>query len=268
MAAERHVTLTDTETVGWIAKAQERIRPLLPAIIAAGGYSKAVTAYAVGGPAQAPYGAFMLSWPEDVADGVVLHHLRDGDFFLRILARCYAPVFEQQPQLASCLADGTRLEIALTNDVLQVQAAGPPGPYSMVRHHALVLHAATHWLEEPARTNWLALYECLAESLMADRRSPPSPSELADAEAVAFSDFRLLAEASADPEGAEELFADPAALSNVIRYQTYATVAIGVLERDYMSSVPAQRSGWLSRQLESAYIRDDYLLDAWSTLLT
>lgn len=146
------------DTARWIEKAQLRTDPLRDAIAAAGGRSRRVTARSVHDVRDAAFGNFMLSWLVPHGEDVELDHLPDGRFFLRLLELSYRPLFGRKPELRGCLLDGSRLELAFTNDVLQAQVAGPPGRYSMVRHHALVLHAATHWLDEPGRTRWLQIY--------------------------------------------------------------------------------------------------------------
>src|SRR6266508_4278133 len=52
-----------------------------------------------------------------------------------------------------------RVWIGIANDVLQLFVADPPpGTYSMVRHHALILAAATAWLGPAATSAWHAAH--------------------------------------------------------------------------------------------------------------
>jgi hypothetical protein len=258
--------ITPTDTARWIAKAQQRVDPLRDAIIGTGGVSRRVVASCVKEVADAPFGNFMLSWPIDHGDDVVLGHLPDAAFFLRLLEVAYRPAFDRRPDLRACLHDRSRLEMAFTNDVLQVQAASPPGPYSMIRHHALVLHAAAHWLDEPARSRWLQLCEVVAEVSQAAPGGRFAAAELADVEAAAFADFARLAEQSRDPVAAAELLADGGQIANIVDYQVAAAAAIAVLERDRLTHGPGEMHDWMAQQL-SAAAADDYLLELWRTLL-
>ncbi|HKC26968.1 MAG TPA: hypothetical protein VKB75_03045 [Jatrophihabitans sp.] len=254
--------ITSADTAPWIAKAQHRVDQLRDAVLASGGASRRVVAECVTDVAQAPFGNFMLSWPLDRHDDMVLGHLPDGAFFLRLLELAYRPALDRRPDLRRCLQDRSRLEMAFTNDVLQVQAAQPPGAYSMIRHHALVLHAAEHWLDGPARDRWLQLYETIADEV-AGRYAA---ADLADIEDAAFADFARLAGQTLDADAADELLADSGQLKNIIDYQLTAAAAIAVLERHRVTRGPAEMSAWMAQQL-SAAAAEDYLLDLWQALL-
>jgi hypothetical protein len=266
LAPDAVTAIAPADTQRWIAKAQQRVAPLREAIAAVGGSSRRVRARCVPDLGEAAFGNFMLSWPEQDGDDMILNHLPDGAFFLQLLRLAYRPVMERRPHLRACLLDGSRLELAFTNDVLQVQAAGPPGPYSMVRHHALVLHAATHWLDEPARSRWLELYEALAATMMARRSAPPSAGELRDIEGSAFADMRAYAGQTLEHTEAAALLADPVMLGGIADYQVMAATAIAVLERDRLSRRRDAAADWVANQLAAA-TRDDYLLEAWGRLL-
>jgi len=258
--------ISSADTRRWIAKAQQRVDPLRGVIHATGGRSRTVRAHCVSGIREAAYGNFMLSWPVPLGpDVTTLRHLPDGAFFLKLLDLAYRPELAVLPHLRECLLDGSRLELAFTNDVLQVQAAGPPGPYSMVRHHALVLHAATHWLDEPARTRWLELCEAVATSLSGELPGPLSSARLDDVEGRAFADLEALAARTIDPADAAALLAEPGRLTNVVEFHRVATAAIAVLERNRL-----RRGGslldWQTEQIAAA-ARDDYLREDWERLL-
>lgn len=256
--------VTPADTARWIDKAQSRIEPLRKAISATGGRSRRVTAR-VSDPSDAAFGSFMLSWLVPQGEDVELNHLPDGRFFLRLLRLAYRPLLDREPDLRLCLLDGSRLELAFTNDVLQAQAAGPLGSYSMVRHHALVLHAATRWLDDPARGRWLRIYEECANGLVSRRSMRPSVEELAGIEASAFADFAAYADDSRDPAAAAALLADPQRLRNAIDYQIVAAAAIGLLERDWRARGGGDWVRWMTAQLGAA-TSDEYLLEQWQSL--
>jgi hypothetical protein len=254
------------DTRRWIDKAQQLVDPLRAVVEKTGGRSRTVRAHCVSDIRQAAYGNFMLSWPEPAGpDVTTLNHLPDGALVLQLLGLAYRPELAVHPHLGECLRDGSRLELAFTNDVLQVQAAGPPGAYSMVRHHALVLHAATLWLDEPARTRWLELCEAVAVGLSRQPGGRPSAAQLDDIEGLAFADLEAYAARTITATDGAALLAEPGRLTNVVAFHRVATAAVAVLERDRRA-----RGGLsLDWQLEqiSAATRDDYLRDEWERLL-
>lgn len=258
--------IDDDDAAGWTQKAQSLIDPWRPAIVAAGGRSARVATRAVEDPATAGLGRFMLSWPEADGDDFVLYHLRDGGFFLRLLVECYAPVLADQPQRGRVVTDGSRLEVAITNDVLQVQAAGPPGDYSMIRHHALMLLIATEWLGEPARSRWLALYSDIAAAARAG--GAPPAARLDAVEDEAFAEMRQLAAGASDAGSSAELLAEPGRLQCVLLYQWCAAVAVGLLAGQWARAPEQQRDEWLERQLIEGYRSDNYLIEDWDSALS
>jgi hypothetical protein len=268
-AASAVTAISEADTRRWIDKAQRRVDPLRAVIDATGGRSRTVRAHCVSNIREAPYGNFMLSWPVPAGrDETTLHHLPDGALFLQLLDLAYRSELAGLPHLRGCLLDGSRLELAFTNDVLQVQAAGPPGPYSMVRHHALVLHAATHWLDEPARTRWLELCEAVAAGLSRELSGAASAARLDDIEGRAFADLEALAPRTIDTVDAAALLAEPGRLVNVMEFHRVATAAIAVLERHLRDRL--LRGGtlldWQTEQIAAAAL-DDYLRDDWEQLL-
>lgn len=210
------------------------------------------------------YGNFMLAWLDARHEVRHVCHLPDASFFLRLLGRAYAPVFNRRPDLAELLLDHSRPEVSLTNDVLQIQLRSRTEGYSMVRNHALMLFMATLWLEEPRRSQWLDLYDEILTYL--DRRpgGRPDLSELAAAEAEAFADFVALAPLTVAPESANELLDDESRLRRILDYQLYAGAAIGLLWRIYRAVPEVDRQSWQRTQLSELYGRLDYLTKEWS----
>jgi hypothetical protein len=65
------------------------------------------------------------------------------------------------------VASGQRVWIGIANDVLQLFVVDPPaGTYSMVRHHALMLAAATSWLGPEAIRDWAAVHSSAGETFL------------------------------------------------------------------------------------------------------
>jgi hypothetical protein len=177
-----------------------------------------------------------------------------------MLERAYAPVFRERQWLRYLVNNRTRLEMAVTNDVLQVQLAPGNCTYSMIRHHSLMLFEATLWLEQSSRAAWGELYGAVADLAMAGRRSPPSIVEFADLEEAGFAAMQSAALRSIDPLDMEELLQDRA-LEPVLTYQLWATAALGVLWRDYASRDVSDEMAWHDRQLGS-YQDENYLADS------
>ncbi len=148
----------------------ERARP--NALLALGRTEEPPSALAVRAVAVEPAanrgGSLVPAWPhrgddnsvriDFVADwGVMLAAWRSG-------LDCSA---QELVEIDDLLRSGDRLEVGIANDVMQLYVPDPPpGTYSMVRHHALMLAAATTWLG-PARTRaWSTAHTCAAASFL------------------------------------------------------------------------------------------------------
>ncbi|HEY2044295.1 MAG TPA: hypothetical protein VGH11_16590 [Jatrophihabitans sp.] len=251
-------SMTRADVEGWIAKAHGPVGELLalPGVPAS---PSVVISRAAESAKVAPYGGFMLSWPEQ-EDGVqVLNHLPDGGFFLDLLRRVYEPILSRRPRLAEALGDHSRVEMAITNDVLQVQLNQLADGYTMIRHHALMLFESVLWVTPASRRLWTDLFEASTSLAMAERSAPPTVAELDDIEAAGFAAMVAYAADSADEAGALELLGSPA-LEPIVTYQLWASAAIGLLWRDFASVPQERRLQWHQREL-IAYRDLDYLCD-------
>lgn len=209
------------------------------------------------------FGNFMLAWLDAEVEPRRVRHLPDGAFFLELLRTAYRPVLDSRPDLASLLADTSRLEMSLTNDVLQIQLAGLDEGYSMIRHHALMLFFAALWLDEPRRSQWLDLYDELVTYLDNRPEGRPALAELAEVESRAFADFVTLAPRTLTADEARTLLTSPD-LKSIVDYQCYAGAAIGLLWREYRSVPETGRAAWRREQLSDRYPRLDYLERNWT----
>jgi hypothetical protein len=245
----------------WVAKARERAQELL-AVAGPTADPAPVVADGVPSVADGMYGGFMVAWLDPDPPVRRVRHLPDGAFFIELLRRAYAPVLARRPDLARVLEDDGRFEMSLTNDVLQIQLATLEPGYSMVRHHALMLFAAALWLDEPRRSSWLDLYDELVGELEAGGTWPDLDA-LAATESRAFRSQTRLAERSLTPAGADALLADPAALADILDYQRYAAVAIGLLWREYRAVPEPDRLDWWARALSHGYVDPGYLTEKW-----
>jgi hypothetical protein len=257
------VPVTAERSAGWVAKARRLSEPMLD-LAGAVADPAVVSQITVIDQKDWQFGNFMLAWLD--ADGAERHvrHLPDASFFLKLLARTYAPVFERRPDLAELLLDDSRPEMSLTNDVLQIQLRALEDGYSMVRHHALMLFFAALWLDEPRRSQWLDLYDEVVSYVDERPEGRPSLQELAEVEAGAFADFVTLAPRTLDKEAADELLRSEHELDRILDYQLYAAVAIGLLWRDYRVVPERDRPLWQRAQLSALYRRPDYLEQKWT----
>lgn len=254
--------ISDVDAETWAAKGRERSRRPLE-LAGATASPATVTPVTVEDPTLWPYGSFMVGWLDRSPAGRFIRHVPDASFFKQLLGRTYAPVLERRPDLAELLADQSRLEMSVTNDILQIQLDGLEDGYSMVRHHALMLFFATLWLEEPRRAQWLDLYDELVTFADSRPGGRPDLEELAQAEVRAFEDFVTLAPRTLEAAAARELLADEHALAHILDYQLYAAVAIGLLWRDYRAVPPTERELWQRTHLSDLYLRPDYLDQIW-----
>lgn len=252
--------ITQDAAERWVAKAT-RLAPELLAVAGPTADPAPVAAAGVPSVADGVYGGFMVAWLDPAPPLRRVRHLPDAGFFIEVLRRAYAPVLERRPDLARLLDDDSRLEMSLTNDVLQIQLTTLEPGYSMVRHHALMLFAAALWLDEPRRSAWLDLYDELVDEL--EGGAWPDLDALAATEARAFHTQTRLAAQSLTPTGAEALLADPAALADILDYQRYAAVAIGLLWREYRAVPEPDRLDWWARALSHGYVDPRYLTEKW-----
>jgi hypothetical protein len=246
-----------------VTKARKAAEPLL-AVAGPVADPAPVVPRAVHSAADAEFGNFMLAWLQPASTPREVNHLPDGAFFLQLLRLAYAPVLERRPELAELLDDDSRLEMSLTNDVLQIQLIPLAEGYSMIRHHALMLFCAALWLDEPRRSQWLELYDELVRNVDALPGGRPGLDRVAEAEAAAFAAFVELAPRTLDAVSAAELLATPSVLTDVLDYQLFAGVAIGLLWREYRALPEGQQPAWLASQLSDGYVQSDYLVNNWT----
>ncbi len=260
------VPVSDERSLEWVAKARRLSEPLLE-LAGSVADPALVSPISVDDTSQWVFGNFMLTWLDSTPVERHVRHLPDASFFLKLLGRTYAPVLERRPELAELLADDSRPEMSLTNDVLQIQLRGLEDGYSMIRHHALMLFIAALWLDEPRRSQWLDLYDELVSYVDERPEGRPGLEELVEVEAGAFADFVALAPRTLDAASAEELLKSEHELDRILGYQLYAAVAIGLLWREYRAVPEGGGEAWLREQLSELYRRPDYLEQNWTAQL-
>jgi len=105
-------------------------------------------------PEAARGGSIIPAWPMRQVDGsVVIEYVDDWGALLAGFLSITAVDKSDSTILAQ------RVWIGIANDVLQLFVTDPPpGTYSMVRHHALMLATATAWLGPAAIGAWHAVH--------------------------------------------------------------------------------------------------------------
>lgn len=248
----RITELSSDSVQAWAEKAETLARPILH-LPHAPRVDRVVELPPPDGPGAAPHGAWMLTWPDLEPQRARIHRLADGGAFLDLLEHAYQPVLTAKPRLRTVLQNGARLELSVTNDVLQVQLRQSER-YSMIRHHALMLFEATLWLEPASRYTWGELCSAVADLVMADRSAPPSTTELDDIEADGLTAVRA---SLADGRPSAEI-ARSDEFAAFRTYQLWATAAIGALWREFASRDAPSEMQWHDAQFER-YLDQDYL---------
>jgi hypothetical protein len=126
-------------------------------------------------PAENRGGSLVPAWPHRMDDNSVrIDFVEDWGVMLAAWRSGLDCPERELAEIDDLLRSGDRLEVGIANDVLQLYVQDPPpGTYSMVRHHGLMLAAATTWLG-PARTRaWRNAHTCAAASFL--RRTDGQP---------------------------------------------------------------------------------------------
>jgi hypothetical protein len=209
------------------------------------------------------YGSFMLTWFKDRTCEPIIYYLKEQGTYLELAAACMSSALAEEGLVRQALSDGSRMRIAITNDVLQVMAPTPSGRYSMVRHHALMFLAATLWLPDHQRDKWLQLYRL---SLEAVRRELALAADLtlflSEIEDSAFSVFER---GAPRPEG--NPIASVKEIQNddrdaITRYMLYCNAAVAILAERLRGARDRgwSEQAWLAREVVR-YRSDYYLLE-------
>lgn len=269
--------MTNSSPSGVITKtlADEWVRGTTPLAVALVNWAAPVVnnnirvrAVAVDDLRQAPYGPLMLSWFDSHRTEPIIYYLTQHTTYLLLSAKCLDQTIGEPDVVRSALTDGSRMRIAITNDVLQVMAPTPPGPYSMIRHHALMFLAATLWLPAEQCDRWLYIYD---RSLEAVRRDLGPTAEigtlLSDIERNAFTVFDSGREMRIDSKPPFELEMATSDQDTICRYILYCNAAVGLLVKRLRE---AQRWGWTEQAWLAAelnpYRSDYYLLSEFGSL--
>ena len=203
-------------------------------------------------PEVARGGSIIPAWPMRQADGsVVIEYVDDwGALLAGFLTVTGSERFD-----SAVLAQ--RVWLGIANDVLQLFVSDPPpGTYSMVRHHALMLAAATAWLGPAAMSDWRATHVAAGTAFL---RSCDRPLY----EAIEAAERGL--EALLDDERAHQsaaralawLDVDPAAGKLYIDYLGAASLGVAAV-LNALPAADADRAAWLTHAVKELHANPDF----------
>ncbi len=203
-------------------------------------------------PEVARGGSIIPAWPIRQTHGsVVIEYVDDWG---ALLAGFLATTGVEQSNSEVLLQ---RVWIGIANDVLQLFVSDPPpGTYSMVRHHALMLAAATAWLGAAAISAWHAAHIAAAAAFV---RSCDRPLH----EAIEAAERGL--ETLLDDERAHQpaaralawLDVDPVAAKLYIDYLGAASLGVAAV-LDAMPTSDLDQPAWLMHAVNDLHASPDF----------
>jgi hypothetical protein len=203
-------------------------------------------------PEVARGGSIIPAWPIRQADGsVVIEYVEDwGALLAGLLAATGAG--QADPVILA-----QRVWIGIANDVLQLFVADPPlGTYSMVRHHALMLAAATAWLGTAPIRTWQAAHVAAGAAFI---RSCDRP--LHAAIQVAEEGLQTLLDDDRAHQPAARTLAwldgDPVAGKRYIDYLSAASLGVAAV-LGAMPDSDLDRAGWLTHAVMDLHADPDF----------
>ena len=220
-------------------------------------------------PAVALGGSLIPAWPLRGDDGrVTIEFVADWGAMLAGWCASVADTggeatgdrAEAAHDLVQLVRSGERQWVGIANDVLQLYVPNPPdGTYSMVRHHALMLVAATLWLGADRARRWLDAHSLVARAFLARLGGRSLWAAIESAE----TGLRTLL---ADPRArrpADEVIswldADPDAAQTYREYLGTASLGLAAL----LATAPSDGSvtGWLQRCIYEEHTSPDFNRD-------
>ena len=206
-------------------------------------------------------GSVIPAWPLRNDDGSVrIEFVEDWGAMLAVWCASAGDEPDTIASLVALVRSGDRQWVGIANDVLQLYVPNPPeGTYSMVRHHALMLVAATLWLGPERSARWLEAHSAVARAFLArlDGRG------LWDAIEAAERGLGTLLADSRSGGTAEEvvswLEADDAAATTFRDYVGTASLGLAAL----LATVPADAdiTAWVRACIENEHPAPDFNRD-------
>lgn len=205
------------------------------------------------GEVPGEYGPMMPAWPVTRGGLHQVRCLSEWGGYLSLLGETYAPHSEKATAILNTpQGRRDRIAVGVMNDVLQVQMPSVPAKrYSMIRHHALMLLAATEWLPAERPAVWRVAYGELADVVFGSTRIGLASWKgvIAEAETEGLAALKASAKAGSNKLGKQAM----------MRYLLLAGAAVGVLYR----RIDKEEWTWHEAivPLARAYRSDQCLLD-------
>lgn len=207
--------------------------------------------------ARARGGCLLPAWPLRGPDGsVVIEFVEDWGVQLAAWRSILGePAHDREP-MDALARSGERIRIGISNDVLQLFVEDPPpGTYSMVRHHGLMLAAATIWLGPDRAAEWARAHAYAAIGYLGSIGDVPLWEAVGQTERQL---DRLLSDPRAReaPEGALAwLESEPSAAATYTRYLGASSLGVAAILAEAPESGVAE---WLRRLVLSEHPRPDF----------
>jgi hypothetical protein len=205
-------------------------------------------------PDQPRGGSLIPAWPVRQADGsVLITHVADWGAPLAGWLATGDPAGRAAAE--QLVRSGQRQWVGIANDVLQLFVPDPPpGTYSMVRHHGLMLAAATAWLGTEALRRWHAAHAWAAAGFLRRRAGQPPGEAIQEAEQGLeglLSDARARQPA---PAALAWLDQDGAARARYVDYLGAASLGVAAV----LDAMTPPVTTWLARAVASLHPDPDF----------
>jgi hypothetical protein len=208
-------------------------------------------------PSEARGGSLIPAWPRRTTDGSVeIEFVEDWGAMLAAWRAGLDASAAEAREIDELLQSGERVWIGIANDVLQLYVPDPPaGTYSMVRHHALMLAAATSWLGPDRTGRWRMAHTRAAVSFL--RRIGDQPVWDAIQEAERGLEWLLAArEAHADAGVVVDwLDAEDAPRHLFVNYLGAASLGLAALLTEHASEADV---GWVEQAVRQEHPQADF----------
>ena len=221
---------------------------------------------------EGKFGQLMPAWPVTDARPVPIYILKNWGLALFLLRATVGEPAGASAAVDALFRDHSRIQIGITNDVLQGFVGDPPR-YSFVRHHALMLFLATLWLPEPQRRGWLEIFGYCSRTLDRECRLSAESDPLGWLEAAAAAGARILAEhgpSTRHDEGVATFLTNRSLLAEYLPYLGATSLAVAALAHQHDLCPPDERPAWRTRQVTAGHADPDFnttwILDYLETL--
>lgn len=248
--------------LGWRAPPSEELDGVLPVV------AEVVSAN------DGIFGQLMPAWPMTGQRPVTIYVLDNWGFYLYLLRNTVSEPEEATRIVDQLFCDSSRIQVGITNDVIQAFVNHPPAPsYSFVRHHALMLFLGILWLPERQQRGWLEIMNWCSRTLCREYRLHEMADPLKWIDTIALTGNRILEEygpSTRTDEGVAALLNNKAVLAEFFPYLGATSLAIASLGYQYSLCPKAEHEMW---QTQAANIwhaepdfNTDWILDYLETL--